>query len=162
MNYSASTCFLVNQAGTTKLYLAFVWNGGRNVRRSKINAAWVESVHYSRQTIKERTRTLHYSEESADKEKTRNNDRIKTEQFSIFLWHCQYSWTEQPTVFSELSKQSQWGNHDSIDSLQSSVNSLTTRVNSPVNLYQNCIQETESCTIGSKTTGTYWAWGQTA
>ena len=35
---------------------------------------------------------------------------------------------------------------NAISSLQSSVNSLTTRVNSPVNLYQNCTQETESCT----------------
>ena len=33
-----------------------------------------------------------------------------------------------------------------LNSLQTSVNSLTTRVNSPVNLYQNCIQETGSCT----------------
>ena len=32
-----------------------------------------------------------------------------------------------------------------LSSLQSSVNSLTTRVNYPVNLYQNCIQETRSC-----------------
>ncbi len=44
-----------------------------------------------------------------------------------------------------------------LNSLQSSVNSLTTQVNSPVNLYQNCIQETESCTIGPRTTDTYWA-----
>ncbi len=36
-----------------------------------------------------------------------------------------------------------------LNSLQSSVSSLTTRVNSPVNLYQNCIQETESCTVAS-------------
>ncbi len=43
-----------------------------------------------------------------------------------------------------------------LNSLQSSVSSLTTRVNSPVNLYQNCIQETESCTIGPRTTDTYW------
>ncbi|XP_064402165.1 uncharacterized protein LOC135347949 isoform X2 [Halichondria panicea] len=34
-----------------------------------------------------------------------------------------------------------------LNSLQSSVGSLTTRVNSPVNLYQNCIQETRSCTL---------------
>ena len=33
-----------------------------------------------------------------------------------------------------------------LSSLQSSVNTLTTRINSPVNLYQNCIQETTSCT----------------
>ena len=33
-----------------------------------------------------------------------------------------------------------------LSSLQSSVNTLTTRVNSPVNLYQNCSQETRSCT----------------
>ncbi len=33
-----------------------------------------------------------------------------------------------------------------LNSLQSAVNSLTTRVNTPVNLYQNCIQETRSCT----------------
>ncbi len=45
-----------------------------------------------------------------------------------------------------------------LSSLQSSVSSLNTRVNSPVNLYQNCIQETESCTIGPRTTSTYWAW----
>ena len=32
-----------------------------------------------------------------------------------------------------------------LSSLQSSVNTLTTRVNSPVNLYQNCIQEIRSC-----------------
>ncbi len=36
-----------------------------------------------------------------------------------------------------------------LNSLQSLVSSLTTRVNSPVNLYQNCIQETQSCTITS-------------
>lgn len=36
-----------------------------------------------------------------------------------------------------------------LSSLQSSVDSLTTRVNSPVNLYQNCIQETRSCTMSS-------------
>ncbi len=35
---------------------------------------------------------------------------------------------------------------NTISGLQSSVSSLTTRVNSPVNLYQNCIQETRSCT----------------
>ncbi len=35
---------------------------------------------------------------------------------------------------------------NAISSLESSVNSLTTRVNSSVNLYQNCIQETENCT----------------
>ena len=39
-----------------------------------------------------------------------------------------------------------------LNSLQSSVGSLTTRVNSPVNLYQNCIQETRSCT-GTSGTG---------
>ena len=33
-----------------------------------------------------------------------------------------------------------------LSSVQSSMNILTTRVNSPVNLYQNCIQETRSCT----------------
>ncbi len=45
-----------------------------------------------------------------------------------------------------------------LNSLQSSMSSLTTRVNSPVNLYQNCIQETRSCTIGPRTTDIYWAW----
>ena len=49
-----------------------------------------------------------------------------------------------------------------LNSLQSSVNSLTTRVNSPVNLYQNCIQETRNCTIGPRTTNTYWTWCETA
>ncbi len=39
-----------------------------------------------------------------------------------------------------------------LNSLQSSVGSLTTRVNSPVKLYQNCIQETRSCT-GTSGTG---------
>ena len=34
---------------------------------------------------------------------------------------------------------------EQLSSFQSSVNTLTTRVNSPVNLYQNCIQETRSC-----------------
>ena len=43
-----------------------------------------------------------------------------------------------------------------LNSLQSSVSSLTTRVNSPVNLYQNCIQEITNCTIGPRTTDTYW------
>ncbi len=44
-----------------------------------------------------------------------------------------------------------------LNSLQSSVSSLTTRVNSPVNLYQNCIQEITNCTIGPRTTAdTYW------
>ncbi len=33
-----------------------------------------------------------------------------------------------------------------LNNTQSSVNSLTTRVNSQVNLYQNCTQETQSCT----------------
>ena len=33
-----------------------------------------------------------------------------------------------------------------LSSLQSSVNTLTTQVHSPVNLYQNCIQDTRSCT----------------
>ncbi len=37
-------------------------------------------------------------------------------------------------------------NMTQLNSLQSSVRSLTTRVNSPVNLYQNCIHETENCT----------------
>ncbi len=49
-----------------------------------------------------------------------------------------------------------------LNSLQSSVNYLTTEVNSPVNLYQNCIQETRSCTIGPRTTDAYWTWCQTA
>ena len=34
-----------------------------------------------------------------------------------------------------------------LSSLQSSVGTLTTRVNSPVNLHQNCIDETTNCTI---------------
>ena len=34
-----------------------------------------------------------------------------------------------------------------LSSLQSSVNTLTTRVNSPVNLYQNCTEEISNCTI---------------
>ena len=42
-----------------------------------------------------------------------------------------------------------------LNSLQSSVRSLTTRVNSPVNLYQNCIQETRSFT-GTPLGNTYW------
>ena len=49
-----------------------------------------------------------------------------------------------------------------LNSLQSLVSSLTTRVNSPVNLYQNCIQETRSCTIGPRAIDTYWTWCQTA
>ena len=36
-----------------------------------------------------------------------------------------------------------------LGSLQTSVDTLTTQVNSPVNLYQNCTQETSSCTITS-------------
>ncbi len=50
----------------------------------------------------------------------------------------------------------------SVNNIRSSVNYLTTEVNSPVNLYQNCIQETRSCTIGPRTTDTYWTWCQTA
>ncbi len=42
-----------------------------------------------------------------------------------------------------------------LNSLQSSVNSLTTRVNSPVNLYQNCTQETRSCT-NAQSGSVYW------
>ncbi len=34
-----------------------------------------------------------------------------------------------------------------LNSLQSLVSSLTTRVNSTVNLYQNCIKETGNCTL---------------
>ena len=34
-----------------------------------------------------------------------------------------------------------------LSSLQFSVKTLTTRVNSPVNLYQNCIEETRSCDV---------------
>ncbi len=41
-----------------------------------------------------------------------------------------------------------------LNSLQSSVGSLTSQVNSPVNLYQNCIQETRSCTGTSGSA--YW------
>ncbi len=40
---------------------------------------------------------------------------------------------------------------NAISNLQSSVSSLTTRINSPVNLYQSCIQETRSCTGASRT-----------
>ncbi len=41
-----------------------------------------------------------------------------------------------------------------LNSLQSSVGSLTSQVNSPVNLYQKCIQETQSCTVTSGSA--YW------
>ena len=41
-----------------------------------------------------------------------------------------------------------------LNSLQSLVGSLTSQVNSPVNLYQNCIQETRSCTVTSGSA--YW------
>ena len=44
---------------------------------------------------------------------------------------------------------------DQLSNLQSSVNTLTTRVNSPVNLYQNCIQDTRSCT-GSQSGYSYF------
>ena len=49
----------------------------------------------------------------------------------------------------------------SVSNIQSSVSSLTTQVNSAVNLH-NCIQETESCTIGPRTTDTYWEHCETA
>lgn len=37
-----------------------------------------------------------------------------------------------------------------LSSIQSSMNNLTTRVNSPVNLYQNCIKETRNCTKAAR------------
>ena len=42
-----------------------------------------------------------------------------------------------------------------LSSLQSSVDTLTTRVNSPVNLYQNCSQETRSCDVDTPSNATY-------
>ena len=46
------------------------------------------------------------------------------------------------------------GTMTQLNSLQSSVSSLTTRVNSRVNLYQNCSQDTRSCT--STSGSAYW------
>ena len=45
-----------------------------------------------------------------------------------------------------------------LSSLQSSVDTLTTRVNSPVNLYKDCTQETRSCDIepSSESDVRYW------
>ena len=51
-----------------------------------------------------------------------------------------------------------------LSSLQSSMNTLTTRVNSPMNLYQNCTEETRSCSLlpTSRSTTNYWRWCDTA
>ena len=43
-----------------------------------------------------------------------------------------------------------------LNSLQSSVNTITDRVNSPVNLYQNCTEETRSCTISTSSSSNYY------
>ena len=44
-----------------------------------------------------------------------------------------------------------------LSSLQSSVDTLTTRVNSPVNLYQNCRADKQTCTIDPASYPRYWA-----
>ena len=63
---------------------------------------------------------------------TNNNTctKIETVQSSVDMLN-----TDRDTTTAQLS------------SLQSSVDTLTTRVNSPVNLYQNCIEDTVSCEI---------------
>ena len=43
-----------------------------------------------------------------------------------------------------------------LNSLQSSVDTLTTQVNSPVNLYQNCTEETRTCDIEPTSDVRYW------
>ena len=57
------------------------------------------------------------------------------------------TWTKIKTVQSSVDTLNTDRNTTTfqLSSLQSSVDTLNTRVNSPVNLYQDCIQETKSC-----------------
>ena len=74
-----------------------------------------------------------------DQEATKNNTISLNEQLANLtetVKKLQYILnTAKDTTMAQLS------------SLQSSVKTLTTRVNSPVNLYQNCIEETRSCDV---------------
>ena len=49
-----------------------------------------------------------------------------------------------------------------LNSLQSSVDTLTTRVNTPVNLYQNCIEESRTCKVNTPSNAAYRRYCYTA
>ena len=99
-------------------------------------------------------------------EETKANSSQLAESVSTQLHSVRYAmdvtnnntWTKIKTVQSSVDTLNTDRNTTTfqLSSLQSSVNTLTSRVNSPVNLYQNCTEETASCVIPPTSTHYYW------